>query len=106
MFPDGLSVSYDYGKTYVVEFPFNRPAQKQSTAYYRTELQTRSGSVQKRKNVLKFQKFQKNLCVIIPFSLTAQPAGSRISDFSKHTFQENVSFEYSEKVGSLPEKSQ
>ena len=77
-------------------------AQKQSTAYYRTELQTRSGSIQKEKDVLKFQKFQKNLCVIVPFSLTAQPAGSRISDFSKHTFQENVSFEYSEKVGSLP----
>ena len=60
-------------KTYVLEFPFERVARIQSTAYYRNILQIHSGSAQKGKDVLKFQKFQKNICEFVPFSLTLQP---------------------------------
>ena len=41
-------------KMYVVEFPFNRVARAQYTAYYRTALQIHSGSARKKKYVLKF----------------------------------------------------
>ena len=81
-----------------------RVAQIKSTAYYRTALQMHSGSAQKGKYILKFWKFQKHLCKTVPFFLTLQPCSPEFLNSAITGSKKNVSFEYSEIVGSLPEK--
>ena len=56
------------------------------------------------KGVLKFRKFQKNLCESVPFYLTLQPCSPEFLTSANAGSKKNVSFEYSEIVGSLPEK--
>ena len=67
--------------------PF-RVARIKSTAYYRNALQIHSGSAQKGKSILKFQKFQKSVCVTVSFFLNAKSLKSWIFDFRKYRFQE------------------
>ena len=75
-----------------------------STAYYQTALQIHSGSAQKGKNILKFQKFQKHICETVPFFLTLLPCSPEFLTSANTGFKKNVSFEYFEIVGNLPEK--
>ena len=87
--------------------PF-RVARIMSTAYYRTALQIHSGSAQKKKGILKFQNFQKILCKTAPFFLTLltlQPCNPKFLTSTNAVSKKNFSFEYSELVRSLPEKS-
>ena len=91
-------------KKNVAEFPFIRAARISFTAYYRTTLQIHSESAEKVKGVLKFRKFQKRICENVPFSLTLQPCSPEFLTSANADSKKNVSFEYSEIVGSLPEK--
>ena len=85
-------------------FPFNRVAQIQSTAYCGTALQIHSESGQKGEDAKKCQKFKKNLCETVPFSLTLQPCSPELLTSVSKDSKKNVSFEYYEIAGSLPEK--
>ena len=87
-----------------VGFPFNRVARIQSTAYYQTALQIHSGSAQKGKDVLKFEKFKKKLCETVSLSLMIKPCSPEFLTSANTDSKKNVSFEYSEIAGSLPEK--
>ena len=80
-----------------------RVARIQSTAY-RTALQMHSENAQNIKGVLKFRNFQKNLCERVPFSLTLQPCSLEFLTSANADSKKNVSFQYFEIVGSLPEK--
>ena len=73
-------------------------------AYYRIALQIHSESAQNGKGILKFRKFQKNLCESVPFTLTLQSCSPEFLTSANADSMKNVSFEYSETVGSLPEK--
>ena len=57
-----------------------------------------------RKGVLKSRKFQKNLYESVPFSLTLQPWIPEFLTSANSDSKKNISFEYSEIVGSLLEK--
>ena len=92
-------------KKNVAEFPFLRAARISFTAYYRTTLQIHSESAEKVKGILEFQKFQKNLCESVPFSLTLQPCSLEFLASANADSKKNVSIEYSEIVRSLPEKA-
>ena len=63
-----------------------------------------SGSAQKGKYILKFQKFQKNLCETFLYFLTLQPCSPEFLTSGKTDSKKNVLFDYSEMVVSLPEK--
>ena len=90
---------------YVVEFPFNRVARIWSTAYYWTARQIHSGSAHREKDVLRFRKFQNDICETVSFSLTLQGCSPEFLTSANTHSKKNVSFEYSKIVGSLPEKS-
>ena len=53
----------------------------------------------------KISKIPKNLCETVPFSLSLQPCSPVFLTSATTDSKKNVSFEYSEIVGSLPEKS-
>ena len=67
-------------------------------------LQIHSESAEKVKGVLKLQKLQKNLCKSVPFSLMLHPCSPEFLTSANADSKKNVSFEYSEIVGSLSEK--
>ena len=79
-------------------------AQITSIAYYQTVLQIHSGCARKGKDILKFRKFQKHLCETVPFFLTLQRCSPEFLTSANTCSNKKVSFEYSEIVGSLPEK--
>ena len=85
-------------KTYVVEFPLGCANEVYSL------LQIHSGSAQKGKDILKFQKFQKSLCGTIPFSPTLQSCSPEFLSSASTDSKKNVSFDCSEVIASLPEK--
>ena len=83
--------------------PF-RVARIKSTAYCQTALKIQSGSAQKGKDILKFRKFQKHFCETVPLLLTLQPCSPKFLTSANTRSKKYVSFEYSEIVGSLPQK--
>ena len=85
-------------KTYVVEFPLGCANEVYSL------LQIHSGSAQKGKDILKFQKFQKSLCGTIPFSPTLQSCSPEFLSSVSTDSKKKVSFDCSEVIASLPEK--
>ena len=87
-----------------MDFPFKRVARIQPTAFYRTELQIYSRRAQKGKDVLKFQNFQK-IFETVPPSLTLQPYSRYFLTSVNRESKKNVSFEYSEIVGSATERN-
>ena len=79
-------------KKYVVKFSFIRVARLQNRYILRV--------LRKGKGVLKFWKFQKNRKYAF---LTLQPCSAEFLTSANVCSKKNVSFEYSEMVGSLPD---
>ena len=74
----------------------------QSTAYYLTALQIYSGTAKKGKDVVNFQKFQKNLnCLSF---LTLQPCSPELSLQQTQTPRKMLPFECSETFQNFTEK--
>ena len=88
-----------------MEFLFIRVAWIWSTAYYRNAQQIHSGRAQKGKHLLKFWKSKENRCETAPFSLTLRPCSAEFLTSAIQTPKKKIFCEYSEIVGSLPEKS-